>query len=109
MPTIRCLQCTYMTHKAQELDKHMFHKHSHGTLCLQCGVQSGTFKEYEEHMDIHVLDCEECEKPFHGLRGLRRHKLKVHMPEMRTTCKGMSNVAEPHLKKLIKCTCKNIP
>ena len=37
------------------------------------------FTEYEKHTLMHVYHCEECNKPFAGIGGLRIHKRK-HMP-----------------------------
>jgi len=75
-----CSQCDFKSYNGERnLDKHMFTVHDVGNQCSQCSMKFQEFTDYEKHTLMHVYHCEECNKPFAGIGGLRIHKRK-HRP-----------------------------
>ena len=47
---------------------------------MQCGFASETFKQYEKHMNTHLVHCPTCDYSGLGLRSLRKHQKDAHGP-----------------------------
>lgn len=75
----QCSSCDYSSDYHAQIDQHTFKQHS--SLCTQCGHQSETFKEYQEHAETHPYSCEICKVKFVGIRTLRRHMTIEHQTE----------------------------
>ena len=74
-----CGECPHIARCLRTLQEHMFNEHNHGSLCLECGAHSQTFKLYEKHMETHLLPCDQCDYKAIGLKRMRLHK-KAHKP-----------------------------
>lgn len=72
----QCSSCDYSSDYHSQIDQHTFKHHS--SLCTQCGYQSATFKDYQEHAETHSYSCEICKMKFVGIRTLRRHMTMEH-------------------------------
>jgi len=72
----QCSSCDYSSDYHSQIDQHTFKHHS--SLCTQCGYQSETFKDYQEHAETHPYTCEICKMKFVGIRTLRRHMTIEH-------------------------------